>query len=347
MRRVMTLAALLAAAPAAFGQQAGAVDGYNVGGRRPQLPWNDPPPAKSEPKPAEPARAGKKSPTRQDATPTDGGPAAAPARATTPPPVRTGKWAWMPPPARYEKGGSGWHVRHDTHLVTADPPPGDPGGRPPTAADAGAAIDALDAQVAAGMAELGKAVAELEKDSKGWDKVDRSVAAAKRVNAALLKRSEEMVKVYDDRVGPAVTNLKAGLETAPELYLKLAADRLSKAEAAAFPAEREAYATQAELARAAAELCRRRLKEVFTAPDPKKVSPADALAESMTRVRKMAAAHRGWTEVLDAWPSTLNDPKLAEMVEQLHRYSTDLIDQQKQMDRLTKALKAKAEEANR
>jgi hypothetical protein len=156
-----------------------------------------------------------------------------------------------------------------------------------------------------------------------------------------------MLKVYDDRIGPALADLKARLNDAPNVYRKMAAERRAKAAAAVFEAEREAYETQAQFCESAAALCVRRSREVFEAPDPKSLSAADALSESMARVRRMRAVHVTWEETLSAWPSTLNDPKLADMVDQLNRYCDDIIAQQKGMAKLTDALKATAAEGKR
>lgn len=167
------------------------------------------------------------------------------------------------------------------------------------------------------------------------------------MNAALLARATGMLKTYDDRIGPALTDLKAKLKEAPDVYRKMAADRRTKAAAATFRAEQEAYETQAEFCETAAALCVRRSREVFDAVDVKTPSAADVLSESMARVRRMAAAHKAWAEVLDSWPSTLNDPKLADMVDQLNRYCEDMIAQQKGMAKLTDALKATAAEGKK
>ena len=214
---------------------------------------------------------------------------------------------------------------------------------PQTPAAVSRDIDGLDAVVRAGLADLRRAVAELEKDRESWAKLDKSLHTARTVNAALLAKAEGMVAVHEERVGPALKLLRERLKAAPALYERLAADRRAKAGKATFDAERESYETQAALADVAAALCRARYREVYEATDPKALSAADALDEAMAQVRRMAAAHRGWAEVLDAWPSTLNDPKLAAMVDQLNRYCEQMVAQQKGMAKLTDALKATAE----
>lgn len=218
---------------------------------------------------------------------------------------------------------------------------------PPTPASVGGQIDALDARVRAGLDDLGKLVFQLEVDSKGWEKLDKSVKTARAVNAALMKKSADMLKVYDEKIGPALKDLGSKLKDAPAVYRAMATDRRAKAAAATIAPEQRGYTAQAEFCEAAAVLCERRHKEVFTSSDPKKLSEADALAEAMAQVRKMAAVHQGWDEVLASWPSTLNDPKLADMIEQLHRYSTDLVEQQQLLVRLTAALKTTAAEGKK
>lgn len=281
------------------------------------------------PAPARPARAA----------------ASTPSRATRPVSAR---WAWMPPPEGYRQSDGGWeYVSAGAGLPRGwvskvDPPPGAPGSPEPGAKEVAAALDTLDARAAAGVDELRQAVAALERDARGWDKLDRSVAAARRVNAALLDRSESLLKSYDDRVAPTFGNLKAGLTTAPDLYRAMAADRRQKARAAAGRAEQLGYETQADFCEAAAGLCGRRLREVFEPAAPGRPSQADELAANMAALRTMVPMHKGWAEVLDAWPSSLDTPQVADMLAQLRQHTSDLIGQQEAMGRLTDALKAKA-----
>lgn len=208
-------------------------------------------------------------------------------------------------------------------------------------------LDAVDQKVADGLAELKKALEALDKDRKSWAELDKTVQAAKKVNAALMEKCDSMLKTYDDRIGPALKDLKTSLQNAPASYRAMAADRRAKAKAAESGPEFDAYTAMADVAEAAAVLCERRYREVFADATPHAASIADTLAAGMERVRRMRKVHADWAETLEGWPSVLSDPKLAALLDQLNGYATDLVDYQKGVTELAAALKAKAAEEGR
>ncbi|MBX9580717.1 MAG: hypothetical protein K2X87_10450 [Gemmataceae bacterium] len=162
------------------------------------------------------------------------------------------------------------------------------------------------------------------------------------MNASILAQAQAILEVYDQELDPVVNRLRENLKTAPAAYRKLAADRQAKAEASKFLDEQEAYQSQADLADAAALLCEKRLKEVYAAEDPVKVSVADTLGESMDTVRRMIKVHTRWTEVLDSWPAALNDPKLAKLFDQMNSNIDSMKAFQGHVTRMTTVMKSTA-----
>lgn len=216
-----------------------------------------------------------------------------------------------------------------------------------TAADLSSDIEKLEASVQEGLGKLQAELAELEKDRATWGKLDKTIKTARLVNDGILKRTDALLAVYDHGLEKAVTKLREKLKTAPATYRALAADRKTKADASVLAIEQEAYLSQVELCEAAAKLCEKRLNEIFSSEDPKKVSLADTLGESMTHVRRMQKVHQDWVQVLAAWPNVLDDPNMEALMKKLNANLADMQVYQKNVDKLNLVMKAKANEGSR
>lgn len=205
-------------------------------------------------------------------------------------------------------------------------------------------VDAAELKISNSVKELTATLAELDKDRKDWTKLDKSVDAARKVNAALLVRCESIIARYDTTLGPAMSTMKAKLKAATLASVMLEAKLQQKAKDAETDIERQSYESMVQFTQAATVLAGRRYEALFSPPEGGKVSKADELQIAMTQVRRMRQVHADWATTLDAWPTTLNDPKVVALLADMSKYAEQMVAYQQSMSKLAGAFKEAAAE---
>lgn len=210
-------------------------------------------------------------------------------------------------------------------------------------------IDSLDAEVQRGLVLLTDALADARTERKAWTGIDRSVAAARVVNKALGERCRAVIKIYDTHAASALARFEKRLKEAPPVFRALAGVRKAQADAATLEYERRNYQAMAELCEAAAVLCERRHDELFGAAPAETDSPgqpqranATTLAATVANMRKLLLVHDRWEETFAAYPSSLDEGKLAALFDHLSAYAEDLEEFTSGVESLKETMKRRA-----
>jgi hypothetical protein len=220
---------------------------------------------------------------------------------------------------------------------------------PPDGAALKTELESLDATIQAGLEELAKSTADFATERKKWQSLDRSMASARAVNAALFARNKVVVSVYDSKLEGPLAQFKARLTSAPAVYRKLADERRQLLASATLEVERKNYLAMVQTCEAAAALCEKRREEIFgetaaeagfgnKAPRPNAVS----LRRTIENMKKLHPMHEKWEETFKAYPSALETPGLTNWFEALSLYSEDLDTFTKGVEELKDAMKRKA-----
>ena len=210
-------------------------------------------------------------------------------------------------------------------------------------------IEALDAVIQAGLEDLARSTADFAGERKKWQALDRSMASARTVNAALFARNKAVVGLYEAKLDGPLARFRSRLSEAPGVYRKMADERRVLLNGSTLDIERRNYLAMIETCEAAAILCEKRREELFgeTAPEegfgnrvrrPNAVS----LRRTIDNMKKLQPMHEKWEETFNAYPSALEAPGLSNWFDALSLYGEDLDAFTKSVEGLKDAMKKKA-----
>ncbi len=209
-------------------------------------------------------------------------------------------------------------------------------------------IETLDAKVQSGLEELARSTAEFAAERQKWDAMDRSVASAKTVNAALLARNKEVVSLYETKLSGHLDTFRQRLGDAPAVFREMIEERRRLLAAATLDVEKSNYTTMIETCEAATALCERRSQELFgeakageKGNDRSQRANATNLRRTIENMKKLQEMHQKWDETFNSYPSALDSPSLANWFNTLSLYSEDLSAFSKSVDKLKEVMKQK------
>ncbi|WP_148087720.1 hypothetical protein [Gemmata obscuriglobus] len=209
-------------------------------------------------------------------------------------------------------------------------------------------IESLDAKVQSGLEELARSTAEFAAERQKWDAMDRSVASARTVNAALLARNKEVVALYETKLSGHLDTFRQRLGDAPAVFREMIEERRRLLAAATLDVEKSNYTAMIETCEAAAALCERRSQELFGevkagegSSERSQRANATNLRRTIENMKKLQAMHQKWDETFNSYPSALDSPSLANWFTTLSLYSEDLAAFSKSVDKLKEVMKQK------